>query len=624
MGETPSWFVTLPDCPCPPLLLRRLRQYARYGVAHPSGRPWLLGSWPADRMGLAWGDTARLAVAGTCAIGPAGLADRLRHVRGLADVETAVRDVPGSFHVAAAVDGCTYVRGSLSGERRVYWTTVDGFTVCADRARTLAWLTRARLDTAQLAARLVTPYLPYPLAGGAMWRGIHGLPPGQALRVEPDGACHTSTWWRPPDSELPLPEAASGLRTALREAVAVRVRPGEVLGADLSGGMDSTSLCFLAAEAGAKLVTATFHWGAPGNEDPLYARHASGRLPHLARLVLPPQSVPALFSGLRERHDAPDEPSAALRDRLQQRYIAGSMRAYGAVRRLTGHGGDHLVRPPDAYVHTLLRRAPLEGLRHAAALRAHRRWPLGATVRMLLDSRPYAAHLAGAAAMLRDGVGRGPVPEGWGPWPCLPPWASDEAFGMVEELLGAASGEPLAADRGRHAWLQQAQQAGRIAALITHETTAAGLPAHSPFCDDAVISACLAASPRETGGPWVYKPLLAAAMEGIVPERVLRRTTKDHCGQEWQLGMRLHRRELAAWAEESHLVAAGVVDAEPLRRALLSPGLLGGGAADLEFTLGAEEWLRDLAARPAPACLSRETPVPRTEPEGVPVEPTAR
>ncbi|GAB2990811.1 hypothetical protein GCM10023080_065720 [Streptomyces pseudoechinosporeus] len=377
--------------------------------------------------------------------------------------------------------------------------------------------------------------------------------------------------------------------------------------------MDSTSLCFLAAEAGARLVTATLHWNAPGNEDHTYARHAAEHLPGIERMVFASAELPAHFTGLNERRDPADEPSAALRDRAQQHQLAAAMRSHGALRRLMGHGGDHVVQPCDAYMHGLLRRSPLLGLRHVNGLRVHRRWPLGATLRMLLDGRGYGSWLAGTAGQLRQTPARGAVfglPEGWRPRPQLPPWTSEQAVELLGELLRAAALDavPLAPDRGRHAWTQQAQQAGRIAGHLAHETAAAGLPAHSPFCDDAVISACLVARPQEAAAPWSYKPLLAAATDGLVPARILRRTTKDHCGQEWHAGLKLHRRILAAWAEDSHLVAAGVADEEPLRRALISPGLLADGAGELEATLGAEAWLRDLAAHPTPAYLSRPDP----------------
>ncbi|MEU1628825.1 asparagine synthase-related protein [Streptomyces sp. NPDC020096] len=618
MGSTPTWFVVLPDHEIHPDVMRRLRQRASQVVAHSSGRPWLVGAWSPDELTVTVAGEVRLAVAGTCSLTAEELALRARRVRSVAAVESALSPGHGSFHVIASVGGHVYVRGTLSGERRVYLAAVEGGTVCADRARTLAWLTSAELDAAQLAVRLAGLTAPHPLAGGGLWRGIHKVIPGEALHLDPGGQWRTARWWQAPEGELPLAEAAPALRQALREAVALRVRPGEVLGADLSGGMDSTSLCFLAAEAGARLVTATLHWTAPGNEDHLYARLAAEHLPRAEHLVFPSAELPAHFTGLDDRRDPGDEPSAALRDRAQQHHLAEAMRVRGAVRRLSGHGGDHVVQPPEAYVHGLLRRSPLVGLRHAAGLRARRRWQLAAGVRMLLDQRSYGAWLAGTTGRLRAAPVRHVVraPQGWGQQPQLPPWASDQAVDLVGELLRAAARnvEPLAAERGRHVSIHQAQEAGRIAGHLGYETAAAGLLVHSPFCDDAVINACLATLPHEAATPWSYKPLLAAAMHGLVPTRVLHRTTKDHCGVEWQHGLRVHRRALAAWAEESRLVVAGVADEELLRRALLSPGLLRGGSAELEATLGAEAWLRDLEAHPVPVHLSHSGP-PRPDPD---------
>ncbi|MGW4800031.1 asparagine synthase-related protein, partial [Nonomuraea sp. NPDC004297] len=142
------------------------------------------------------------------------------------------------------------------------------------------------------------------------------------------------------------------------------------------------------------------------------------------------------------------------------------------------------------------------------------------------------------------------------------------------------------------------RQAARIAAHLRqlHSLDA-------PFCDDEVLDACLSVRAHDAGDASSYKPLLAEAMRGLVPEEILRRTTKDGCGLDWHAGLKAHQRELAAWADDSRLVAAGLADPDELRRALLSPGLAPGGCAVLEATLGVEAWLRDLEAHPVPADL---------------------
>ncbi|MEV0277381.1 asparagine synthase-related protein [Streptomyces sp. NPDC050610] len=612
MSSTASgyWFVVLPDAEFPPGLLARLRDRAADEVAHPSGRPWLLGAWAAGQLALARVGDRLLALFGEASASAAVLRVRLKRARTLTGLESALVGVHGSFHVAATMAGHGYVRGSASGARRLYQADVGGVTVCADRARTLAWLVDARPDAARIAAHLAFPQLPHPLAGASMWSGVEAVAPGDALCTEPGGRGRTAGWWQPPPDVLPLAEGARELRDALREAVALRVRPGQVVGADLSGGMDSTSLCFLAAESGASLVTATLHWSAPGNEDREYARYAAERLPGAEPLEFVPADLPACFAGLDEPRHPLEEPSCLLRDRAVQQRLAGELRSWGAVLRLSGHGGDHVVMPPVSYLHSLLRRSPRAALRQTAGFKARGRWPLAATARLLLGHRSYPAWLTTAQRRLREGAPPGGAPEVWGPYPRLPVWASAQAAEQLAALLGRAAERelPLASEPGRHAWIHQMREAGRVAALLHEAGTEAGLPAHSPFCDDAVLDACLSVRPEDAGSPWTYKPLLAAAMDGLVPGRLLNRTSKDHCNAEWHQGLKTHRRHLAVWADTSLLVAAGAAEPRALRQALLSPGLNTGGAAELESTLGAEAWLREVAAHPEPAYLAARRP----------------
>ncbi|MBB5120881.1 hypothetical protein AF335_05795 [Streptomyces eurocidicus] len=663
------WFTVLPDGPHASTAVRRLRGRGCRTVAHASGRPWLLGCWPDDELVVARQGGVRLAVAGPCSFGEAELAGRLRGVRSPFDVEDALRGAHGGFHVLASLGGEVYARGGLSGARRLYWTSVDGTAVAADRARTLAWLTDADPDPAQLAARLAGPGLPYPLDGGAMWSGVHTVPPGDALRLDRDGnGGAVRRWWLPPAAGLSVAEGAPGLLAALREAVSLRVAPGQVLGADLSGGPAATALCLLAAEAGAELVTS----GTPGppgpdggHDDgrpdvargrvgrpdvakgtvgrPDVARGAVGRpdvtrgtvgRPDLAERTAgwpdatgvtrglpgfvrggvggrPPGAGEGGFTGsglpVRGRREPGDEPSAGLRDRARRRGSAGVLSAQGVGRLLLGHGGDAAVRPPSAYVHALVRERPAAGLWHAFGHRARLGWAPGATARALLDRGSYRDWLGSAADGL-DLAAEGPrAPHRWGARPALPPWASEECVELVRDLLlGAAAGEvePLAVDRGRHTWVQRVQRAGRAAAFTVRDAAAGGLPADAPFCDDAVLDACLAVRPEEAGTPWAYRPLLIEAMRGVRAEGFRPRVAEDGGeppGEEaWGDG-EPRAAGGAAWADESLLVAAGLVDEGALREAALDGA--GGGAGGWERTLAVETWLRELADHPVPSAM---------------------
>ncbi|UED85402.1 asparagine synthase-related protein [Streptomyces profundus] len=610
------WFVVLPDHEAASAVFERVRNAGCQVVRHASGRPWLAGCWEASAARLAEAGDVRLVVLGVSTLDTERLRGRARAVRAISDVETAVRGSAGDHFLLASVAGRVYARGTASGSRRLYRAEVDGVTVVADRARTLARFTGATVDLRQVASRLVsvaTP--PFPLDQASFFDGVRAVPPGQAVLLERAGEAAERRWWQPPESELPLAEGAEGLREALLAAVRARVAPGRRWAADLSGGMDSTSLCFLAAEAGAELVTLTLDPGAPGDEDVAYARRAAAGLPSdTPHLVFDATALPSYYTGLDEG-EPEDEPTLGIRDRAQQEHLAGVAHAYGVKRRLCGQGGDQLVIPPPSYLHDLVRREPRRATRQLAAYAAKERWPRTATLRALADRRPFGAWLTAEAGRVTGDHGpAGDVRLGWGLAMSLPHWATDRARESTAGLLreAATRTQPLADTRGRHLWLYMAQQSGRVALLYDR----LGIALDMPFCDDAVVEACLRVRPHEATTPWAYKPLLATAMRGIVPQPLLDRTTKGNATPEWHRGMRVHQRTLAGWLEDSRLVAAGLAEPRALARAWLSPGTLPaheGPPAEASVTL--ESWLRALERHPAPRYLEEHThePEPATE-----------
>ncbi|MGJ3561241.1 asparagine synthase-related protein [Streptomyces sp. INA 01156] len=105
--------------------------------------------------------------------------------------------------------------------------------------------------------RLVQP-LPALLAERVLWHGVSAVPPGRQLTLQADGRLRSRRWHRPPEPRVPLAQGAAAVRSALTDAVAARTRLGGLISGDLSGGMDSTSICSLAARDGtAKLIACT-------------------------------------------------------------------------------------------------------------------------------------------------------------------------------------------------------------------------------------------------------------------------------------------------------------------------------------------------------------------------------
>ncbi|CAL9389135.1 lasso peptide isopeptide bond-forming cyclase [Streptomyces sp. enrichment culture] len=578
------------------------RSFARPGcriVNHPSGRPWLVGHWHDDEAVTARaGDTA-LAVIGCCPVEADELRRRAARLRDLAETDALARSLTGSFHLVAALDGRIRVQGTASGLRLVFHAEIAGTRVAATRADVLADALGLDPDPGELAVRLLWP-APHPLYETSLWPAVTAVPPQDAVVVASDGrtARHTR-WWTPPEPVVPLAVAAGPVREALQEAVDARTRRGGVVSCDLSGGLDSTSVCFLADRSPARVVAGTWPGRDPADTDLYWAEQAARHLPDVEHVVWDADASPLVYDGLLDIDDVLDEPTIGVMDRARALHHLPGLAARGSRVHLTGIGGDHVAWCSEAYYHRLLRTRPLHALRQLRGFRALWRWPLGGTVRALADTRPYGTWLADAAGRLREPAAPSSVSTGlgWGTAPRLFGWVSADAERLARRALldAAATATPLHPDRGMHADLEQIRSTTRVIRQWDHMAARTGLPMASPFFDDRVVEAFLAVRPAERVTPFRYKPVLTAAMSGVVPEPCLRRTTKATASMDASNGLRENRADLLALWEDSRLERLGLVDGAELRRLARRPASPGLSDAVLYSTIAAEVWLRGLS-----------------------------
>ncbi|MGW7081477.1 lasso peptide isopeptide bond-forming cyclase [Streptomyces sp. NPDC054866] len=567
-------------------------------LKHPSGRPWLVGQWDDQEVVTGYAGSAALAVIGCCPISAAELERRAGRLRHLAELDALAHSLPGSFHLIATLDGQLRVQGTASGLRLVFHAAVNGVPVAATRADLLANALGTAPDEQQLAVRLLWP-APYPLFEESLWRGVTAVSPQDALIVAADGrTVRHSRWWTPPEPVRTLADGAPLVRDALTAAVDARTRRGGVVSCDLSGGLDSTSICFLADRSPANVVASTWPGRDPADTDLYWARQATKHLPDVEHVVWDADASPLVYDDLLSIDDLLDEPTIGVMDRSRVLHHLPGMAERGSRLHLTGIGGDHVAWCSEAYYHRLARTRPLFALRQLRGFRALWQWPLGATVRALADSRPYGQWLADSSGRLRD-----PAPVtvatslGWGMPPRLFDWVTPDAERLAQQALSeaAATVTPLHPDRGLHADLEAIRSCTRIIRQWDRMASRAGVPMASPFLDDRVIETCLAIRPDERVTPWAYKPVLTTAMRGIVPEACLRRTTKAAAAMDAADGLRRHRADLLALWENSRLEQLGLVDGQALRRLAQRPSAPGLRDAILYSTIAAEVWLRGLS-----------------------------
>ncbi|MFD7667558.1 asparagine synthase-related protein [Streptomyces sp. NPDC059788] len=610
-------FVVFPDHPATdPLCLCLRRDPTMRTVRHPSGRPWVMGHWTDDEAVAAGSGPDRLLLFGTTSA-DAGTLDRLlRRLRCLSDLDSRVRELHGSFFLLAAMGSRLRCQGSLSTVRQIHHADINGVTVAAGRPQDLAALAReaaaaglptgapglGSVDEESLAVRLLAPFAPYPLALRPAWRAVHAVPPGHCLTLGPDGRSGTVRWWWPPQPDLWLEDAAESVRDALTEAVRARTRR-PALSADLSGGMDSTSLCFLAARDAARLITTAWVCRDEANDDNIWSARGAALLRPAEHLPLPYADAPTWYTPPQPAHGDPAGPLAVIRESARLAHQARTVAAHGSRTHLVGVGGDELFSPRPVVLNSLARTDFRSAARRANAARRLGRWTLVDTLRTLFGGVPYPQWLESCADRIVPGARAGDSGADWEVVPAMPSWAHPDAVATVRRLVrdSAAGGpEPFAPLRCQHETLRAAARAGEIvrgaAALTAHH----GVTFEAPFLDDNVIEAALAVRLVDQVAFGAYKPLLGTAMRGVLPEALRARGTKGEHSAEVYAGLRRHRRALSALCDDSRLASLGLIRPEALRAALTKLQPHSHVLQPLDPTLAAEYWLRSLQGTQTP------------------------
>ncbi|MCW5252886.1 lasso peptide isopeptide bond-forming cyclase [Streptomyces sp. SHP 1-2] len=591
-------FVVLPDSIGTDALRDRLQMRAPRTLRYSSGRPWIVGNWDAEEIMSASVGPVHVVVIGFCPVTTTELTSLISRTHTVSDVNRLTASLPGSFHLVAAVERKLRVQGSITGLRRVAWARNDGHTVISDRTDILASLTNAEIDDSLLATRVACGgMVPPPLRERSMWLGVRSLPPDHYLLVEDGQQTREVQWWQPPAPEEPLHKGAHKVRDALVSALNGREPTHGRLSSDLSGGLDSTSLTFLAARTTPHLLTHRWAEAEAGNDDSKYAAIAVGELPDAEHLIIPQSDIPLVFTDPHLNGD-PEQPYLFARTAARAVYTARMLASHGSTRHIAGHGGDELFYKFPGYLHPLLRRRPLSAIRHLRAHLALSRWDRQATVAQLLDTSGFSDWWKRQAVQLTAPPPGGRIPPlSWGFMPLhAQPWVTGEALHAARATLRetAEQAQPFAPDRGQHQYLLALRTTAPAYAQLGRLFKRAGVRLEIPYLDDRVVEAALSVRLEERAHPWRYKPLLAEAMQGIVPESITTRVTKGEFSADLNIGLRRNRANMLDFLADSAITKRGLINVDALRGLLLAPQVDHSRNIALEHLVGCETWLRTI------------------------------
>jgi asparagine synthase (glutamine-hydrolysing) len=356
-----------------------------------------------------------------------------------------------------------------------------------------------------------------------LYEGVRKVEPGNVLELDPRRPRPQRPWWRPAldPIELPSEEAAARLRETLQVAVGRRCTTGEQVGVLLSGGLDSSSVAGVAttvAQRPRRAYSAVFPEHPTIDEGPLITRLCaelglggtrvvvrsgsvlSGAIPYIDRWGIPPVSPNLFFWEPLLRRAAAD--------------------GCGAL--IDGEGGDEVFGLSPYLLSDLLARG-----RPGEALALVRRVP-GA------DGRPTPRQIRDF--MVKYGVAG--LPPAWvhalsrglrGPGSYAPPWIRPAA---ARDFALHVDGAAWKRGSGRR-WQRYLRWAtGGLGPGLLYEhsrlrAAMAGLEARHPLTDPDVIELMLRLPPEFAYDPQRTRPLLRAAVNGLVPDEVRLRPNKS-------------------------------------------------------------------------------------------------
>ena len=215
---------------------------------------------------------------------------------------------------------------------------------------------------------------------------------------------------------------------------------------------------------------------------------------------------------------------------------------------LVGEGGDVLFAAPPAYLADLARRgemtalwrhclrwgrirqcSPLVLMSRAVAVAAmSRRQALGTLAAALRRADP----LEDPRSWHLDAVNRWDAPRG--DW--LPRTAREDLAEHVRAMADDLPDDQLGiADAVTRSQLRTQVVTERAVRDVGQEF---GIEVHAPYLDTEVVRACLTLPAHRRADPAVAKPLLRAALTGLVPDTVLSRPTKGNYTRSAFLGVR--------------------------------------------------------------------------------------
>lgn len=525
----------------------------------------------------------------------------------------AVASWPGSYAAVVGYREGIRVYSDAAGQFALYYGWRDGEVLIGSDPVVIAALHGRLADPVTIAARIACPDVLPLWSGRSPFTDVHRLEAGGILQLRHRGPRVQPYLTERGSRTAVTSEAVSALRAGLLEGVRARC-DGRLVSTDFSGGMDSSSIAFLAARHTQVPLPAFVYYQSLAPAADLADAQRCARLSRDLDLkivrgaedTLPFASLADAYKDGTPLHEAVPRHAEPAPGALIWRAPTRRLLAAAACRselHFTGEGGDALLMAAPSYLASLVRRGSFRTLiKHCGAYgRLRNTSPLRLAARA--SRLAWTSHRRALQLLAAELENRQAHQAAWGD--AISWWAScGEARGwlttQIRQRLAMRAGDQVTitsvrrgtppADLAAKVQLRNSADAQR---QLRDLGQGCGLPVHAPFLDGAVVSAVTSIPAADRADPWTYKQLLRSGVNGLVPEEVLSRHTKGDYSAEDYVGAQRAMPALRALLRDSRLADLGIIEPTAVASSLLR---MSAGVAvplgALNMLLATELWLR--------------------------------
>lgn len=572
------------------------------------------GNWPEHALRIATRPLGRVAIFGDIFADNSSINQASDRALTRYDLEE-FSNFPGKFTAIMMNDQGVVVRSSLAGTPTMYYQEEGTRTRLSSAPLNLT--KQAVPRNTHIAAQLLSPGTEANTLFGneACYIGVSRLQGGQTLHVTRHGTRVTTHRSLEANGELTFEEGAYAVGAAIRQAIDSRTGYSSSVTADLSGGVDSSSLAYLAAQ---NLDTLPVFFAGRSDID-------QGDLAYMQRFAKLSDSFrPTVFdASIIQNTFTLDSflqtPRAAeLGQAINATpYGVEFLQAYyrkisehTSNLHLTGNAGDEIGKVGPFYLSDLVRGGNIGTFAQdtLAWSRLYNSSPLPLALQATKLSYNWQRSFGHTSALLRSEMSQKPPRDGMlsvfapqHPISASLNWMSKSMRNKMAEVFDQAM---------RDTDISLTDYMVREGIFCTAQTDAmykfyaadggVTFRPQSPFLDDAVINALLSFPAYRRASPHDFKPVLRAGLRNYVPDEILDRKSKGSYDEAYTTILANSAKTIRALLNDSYLADMGIIDAAKVRSSIANIEMLDLSSVwSLERILNAEGWARSVSERPS-------------------------